>query len=257
MTIESAEHTLERRRLMKQLEARVRRPCKKLSLRLCELDWRAPICPSRRCSEMDDNQSLTMATYTKLCGILPYLIYLISMSAYETSNWMWRRRYTYRRPCRTEYNPDYYSRDQMKSCTAEITLLIAVPNTMTIRIRNTMPYLFRSYITENTPEYDPGSDSAIPSYKTTMSIDDCKSTSELSPCNRCSLRSLMRLFTGGATTFKRGRWLYQNLKQPLPQTITVPEVQEQSTIRYIHQLRRLAAASAPGHESASGLRERR
>ena len=42
--------------------------------------------------------------------------------------------------------------------------------------------------------------------------------------------------------------------QPLPQTITVPEVQERTTMRYIQQLRRLAVANAPGDESASGLR---
>ena len=27
---------------------------------------------------------------------------------------MQRSRYTYRRPCRTEYNPDHYSRDHIK-----------------------------------------------------------------------------------------------------------------------------------------------
>jgi len=45
--------------------------------------------------------------------------------------------------------------------------------------------------------------------------------------------------------------------QPLPQTITVPEVQERITVKCIHQLRKLAAASAPGDESTSGLREKR
>jgi len=30
-----------------------------------------------------------------------------------------RCRYTYRRPCCTEYNPDYYSRDQIKWRTAD------------------------------------------------------------------------------------------------------------------------------------------
>jgi len=43
--------------------------------------------------------------------------------------------------------------------------------------------------------------------------------------------------------------------QPLPQTITVPEVQERYTVTSIHQLGMLAAASVPGHESTSGLRE--
>jgi len=54
---------------------------------------------------------------------------------------------------------------------------------------------------------------------------------------------------------KRGMTVPES--QPLPQTITVLEVQERSTVRYIHQFRRLAAASAPGDDSTSGLRERR
>jgi len=54
------------------------------------------------------------------------------------------------------------------------------------------------------PEGDPDSGSAIPSYTTTMTIDDYKSTSESSPSNQYSLRSRMRLLAGGATTFKRG-----------------------------------------------------
>jgi len=52
-----------------------------------------------------------------------------------------------------------------------------------------------------------------------------QSTSESTPSNRYSLRSHMIIVAGGATTFKRGGWLYRNLKQSLPQTITVPEVQ--------------------------------
>ena len=38
MTIESEQRTVEHRRLMKQLEARAQRPCKKLSLSLFQLD---------------------------------------------------------------------------------------------------------------------------------------------------------------------------------------------------------------------------
>jgi len=59
---------------------------------------------------------LNMAIFTKLCGILPYLIYLLSvtMTIYETSNCVQRCRYTYQQPCRTEYNPDYYSSDHIK-----------------------------------------------------------------------------------------------------------------------------------------------
>ena len=79
---------------------------------------------------------------------------------------------------------------------------------------------------------------------------------QLTTANRWSRQRHMRLVAGGATTFKRGGWPYRNLKQPLQQSITVPEVQERCTLRSIHQLRRLSAASAPGHESTSGLRER-
>jgi len=45
-------------------------------------------------------------------------------------------------------------------------------------------------------------------------------------------------------------------QQPLPR-ITAPEVQEQSTVKLIHQCRRLAAASAHGEEATIVLRERR
>ena len=48
----------------------------------------------------------------------------------------------YRLPCRTEYNPDTIQENTM-----QITMPITMPNTMTITIRNTMSYLFRSYIT--------------------------------------------------------------------------------------------------------------
>jgi hypothetical protein len=44
------------------------------------------------------------------------------------------------------------------------------------------------------------------------------------------------------------------LQQPLPQTITVPEVQERSTVKRIHQCRRLAVANAEGEESTNVLR---
>jgi len=88
-----------------------------------------------------------------------------------------------------------------------------------------------------------------PELHNTMTIDDYKSTSESSTSNQYSLRRHMRLVAGGATTFKRGGWPCRNRKQPLTQTITVPEVQERSTVRFIHQLRRLAVASAPRDES--------
>jgi len=58
----------------------------------------------------------------------------------------------------------------------------------------------------------------------------------------------MRLVAGGATTFRKRGMTVPESQTTLPQTITVPEVQERSTVRYIHQLRRLAAASAPRDE---------
>jgi hypothetical protein len=59
----------------------------------------------------------------------------------------------------------------------------------------------------------------------------------------------------GARLSKRGMTIPE--LQPAKQTINVPEVQEQSTVRYIHQFRRLAVANAPGDKSTSGLREQR
>jgi len=55
-------------------ETQVHSPCKRLSSTLGELEWPAPISVSRICFEVDDNQSFTMAIYTKLCGILLYLM---------------------------------------------------------------------------------------------------------------------------------------------------------------------------------------
>jgi hypothetical protein len=75
-TIQSKEHTEERWKLMTQLPAQEKCSCKKLSSWFGELDWRAPLWPSGRCSEMDGIHSWTMATYMKLSGILPYVILL-------------------------------------------------------------------------------------------------------------------------------------------------------------------------------------
>ena len=46
-------------------------------------------------------------------------------------------------------------------------------------------------------------------------------------------------------------------QQPLLQTITVPEVQERSTVKPIYQYGRMAAASEHGEEATIVLRERR
>jgi len=56
----------------------------------------------------------TMVMYTKLCGILPYLVFLLWFTVYETSNWIHRCIYMYRRPSRTEYNSDHYSKAHIK-----------------------------------------------------------------------------------------------------------------------------------------------
>ena len=164
--------------------------------------------------------TVNIASYSKFCGILPCLIYLLSMTIYETSNWVLRWKWKLnRRPCRTEYNPDYYSRAQIKchiQCrlqygitmlvTMQMTSQIAMPvtmqitmpvsmqitmqirmpvtmqitilNSMMITLPNTMPYLFRRYITDNTPAQVPNTAWAIPSDKTTIPIDDCKLTSQ-------------------------------------------------------------------------------
>jgi hypothetical protein len=56
------------------------------------------------------------------------------------------------------------------------------------------------------------------------------------------------------TIQKRGMTIPQS-QQPLPQIIAVPEVQERTTVRHIHQLTRQVAASAPRDESTSVLRK--
>ena len=142
-----------------------------------------------------------------------------------------------------------YGRDHNPDFNAEITMPITTPNTMMITIRNIIPYLFQRYITEN----------SIPNKIPTLTQRSWTTQLQwqLTTANRCSLWSYMRFVASRATTIKKGGWLYQNLKQPLPQTIPVPEVQERSSVRHIQLLRRLAAANGPGHESTSGLRERR
>jgi len=167
-----------------------------------------------------------------------------------------RCRYTYRHPYRTEYNPDYYSRDQIKCRMAEITMPITMPNT----IPNTMPNLLRSYIPENTVPNE------IPTQTRRSRATQLRW--QLTTANRLRNQHRFKPFQlifptkpydisrRRSNDFqKRGMTVPES--EPLPQTITVPEVQERSTMRYIHQLRRLAAASAPGDESTSGLRERR
>jgi hypothetical protein len=64
--------------------------------------------------------------------------------------------------CCTEYNPDYYySRDQIKWLTADHN---AECNAISVAKLH-----YREYNSEQDPDHDP----AIPSYTTTMTIDDC------------------------------------------------------------------------------------
>jgi hypothetical protein len=66
-------------------------------------------------------------------------------------------------PCRTEYNAEFnadYNAEYNADYNADYN---TEHNAIAVS----------SYITENTREYDPDSDSAIPSYTTTMTIDDC------------------------------------------------------------------------------------
>jgi hypothetical protein len=60
----------------------------------------------------------------------------------------------------------------------------------------------------------------------------------------------MRLVVSGAMIFKMGMTVLES--QPIPKTITVPKVQERSTVRFIHQLRRLAANDDKCTESSDG-----
>jgi len=87
---------------------------------------------------------------------------ILSMTIYETSNWMLRCRYMYRLPCCTEYNPDNYWRDYNANFNAEYN---DVYNTE----YNAISVIKWHYY----PEWDPDSDSAIPSYTATLTIDDC------------------------------------------------------------------------------------
>jgi len=188
-----------------------------------------------------------MATDTKLCAVLPYLNYFrwqstrlaiecrdadictgclaipstIPITIQETKSSTVRQRLECRSPCRIQWQLQYGL--QCHTC-FKVTLPRILPNKILTQTR-------RSRATQL--------------------------QRQLTTVNSCSLRSHLRSVAGGATTFKRGGWPYWNRKQPLQQTITVPGVQEQCTLRSIHQLRRLSAASAPWHESTSGLRERR
>jgi hypothetical protein len=62
----------------------------------------------------------------------------------------------------------------------------------------------------------------------------------------------MRFVADGATIFKKEGDDRTGIATPTANNYRTGSA-ELSTVRYIHQLRRLAAASAPGDESTSGL----
>jgi hypothetical protein len=88
-----------------------------------------------------------------------------------------------------------------------------------------------------------------------MAIDDYQSTFDTSPSNRYSLPSCIGLAVSRASILKEGDDC-TGFTAPTT-TFIVPEVQKGSTVRYTHQLGRLAAASTPSDESTSVLWERR
>jgi hypothetical protein len=125
-----------------------------------------------------------------------------------------------------------------------------------ISIPNTMANLFRSYITENTIPNE------IPPQ--TRRSRETQLRSQLTTTNRLRINPFQSIFPAKPSHICRRRsndcqkrGMTVSVSQPLPQTIAIPEVHERSTVRYNHQLRRLEAASAPGDESTSGLREQR
>jgi hypothetical protein len=88
-------------------------------------------------------------------------------------------------------------------------------------------------------EYDPDSSSVIPSHTATS--------------HHGALRDLS---LAEQRSLKRGMMVPES-QQRLPQRITIPEVQERSTVKRIHRWRRLAVASAHGEEATIVFRERR
>ena len=88
----------------------------------------------------------------------------------------------YRRPCRTKFNPDYYSRDHIKQpygrdYNAYYNADYNDEYTADYNTEYNAEFVKKLYYREYYPQWDPDSDSAIPSYTTTMTLDDYKSTS--------------------------------------------------------------------------------
>jgi len=108
--------------------------------------------------EMEDNHSLTIEGLTKWGGNIPRLIHLPSITICKRSTSMSRCRYTNWRPCHSQYNPDYNSRNQITHHMPVIEILITMANNMSytmtkimvINIPNMISYLYGSYITKIT-----------------------------------------------------------------------------------------------------------
>jgi len=205
----------------------------------------------------------TMAIYKKLCGILPYLIYLLWMTIYETSNWMPRCSYTYQRPCCTEYNPDNYGRGYINQpyggeYNADYNADYNAYYNVDYNTKYNAKFVTKLYYWEYYPECDPNSDSEISMYASTIAIDDSKSTLESTP------NLTLPIDVAYKAEYDSLPAEQQSLNDGDDRTgiatattnTSCTGSAERSTVRYIHQLRRLAAASAPGDESSSGLKER-
>jgi hypothetical protein len=100
---------------------------------------------------------------------------------------MSRSRYTYRRPCRTKYNPDYYSRDYNTEYNA-----ISISK---------LHYRKYSQMRSRLRLGDPKLHNYNDHWRLPINFGI---NPESSPSSRCSLRSFMRLVAGRATTFKEG-----------------------------------------------------
>jgi len=103
---------------------------------------------------------------------------------------------------------------------------------------STLPSTMHRYLTTKpNAEYDPDADLKILCYWATDERYTSHSTTMMS--RYFAEPSRMRVVVSGATIVKRGMTILES--QPLPETITVPEVQEQSSVKFIHHLKRLAA----------------
>jgi len=90
---------------------------KELLWKLRDLDLGVLLCTSPECINSRRWRTISLLTieiYTRLCEIPPLPRSELLMISYKTSNWTQICSYTYLRPRRTEYIPDYYSKDEIK-----------------------------------------------------------------------------------------------------------------------------------------------